>query len=92
MDADNHQRFEELLFQLPQLRKYVHAVNSAVGPELQDYQLAAQVSKADREVCVDPLEALRKLRCVDLACVLRCHAAVLSQWWLGRCVIADDQV
>ena len=43
MDSDDDHLGGVLLFQFPQLRKHVHAVNSTVGPEIQDDYLALEV-------------------------------------------------
>ena len=39
--ADDDQLIRVVFFQLPQLRQYVDAVDSAVGPEVEQHQLAA---------------------------------------------------
>ena len=44
--SDHDQLGGVFLFQFPQLRKYVHAVDSAVGPEVQDHDLSPQVLQA----------------------------------------------
>jgi hypothetical protein len=44
VDTHYHNLIRILLFQLPQLRKYVHAVDSAERPEIQKDQLAFQVA------------------------------------------------
>jgi hypothetical protein len=49
-----------LFLQLSQLRKYVHAVNSAVRPEMKDDEPAFEIGHADWREGVDPLELLRK--------------------------------
>jgi hypothetical protein len=56
MHSDHRQDIGVLFLQLPQLRKYVHAVNSAVGPEVEDYESAFEIGHADRRDGVDPLE------------------------------------
>jgi hypothetical protein len=38
--ADNHQLRCKLFFQLPQLRKYVNAVDSPIGPEVEQGDFA----------------------------------------------------
>jgi hypothetical protein len=48
MNADDDQFTGEFTFQLPQLREDVEAVDSAVGPEVEDDQLAAQVGERER--------------------------------------------
>ena len=45
VDSDHYQLIGVLLFQFPQLRKHVHAVNSTVGPEVQDEYLAHEVAE-----------------------------------------------
>ena len=42
--ADDDQLIRVALFQLPQLRQYVDAVDSAVSPEVEQHQLAAQLT------------------------------------------------
>jgi hypothetical protein len=72
--TDYRQHISVLFFQLPQLRKYMHAVNSAVGPEVEDYQSTAQISQCQRRRSVEPLEVFWKLRGVDGAFIFRSHS------------------
>ena len=52
----------ELFFQLPQLRKYVNAVDSPIGPEVEEEDLAPQVSQSERAVLgVDPVQIGREI-------------------------------
>src|SRR5438445_8313481 len=47
-----------LLFDLPQLRKGMHAVDSTEGPEIDDCQPPAQVGDVQRPGYVEPVEPL----------------------------------
>ena len=67
VDAQDHQLLRVSFFQLPQLRKNVHAVDSAERPEIQKDQLTLQVAHLDRRLRVQPVKALWKLRCMDHA-------------------------
>jgi len=50
-------------FELPQLRKYVDAVDSPIGPEIEQYCLSSQVDQAERLAAgVDPIDVFRKFR------------------------------
>jgi hypothetical protein len=49
-------------FKLPQLRKYVNAVYSPVGPEIQEHYLPSQVSKPELlSASMNPVEIVGKL-------------------------------
>jgi hypothetical protein len=56
VDADRDQHIAVALFELPQLRKYVETVDSAVGPEIEQDELAAQVAQRQRSCNIDPIE------------------------------------
>ena len=58
VDAHDCEFTSVLFFQFPQLRKYVHAVNSTVGPKIEDHQSAAKVCQAQRVVGVQPVKAV----------------------------------
>ena len=66
MDAYHCQLAAVLLFQFPQLRKYVHAVDSTVRPEVQHHQLPTKLSQRHRPLRVEPVEPSRKLRRIHL--------------------------
>ena len=52
-----------LRFELPQLRKYVDAVDSPIGPEIQEDDFPAQIGQADFSATrMNPVEVVRKLR------------------------------
>jgi len=52
----------ELFFQLPQLRKYVNAVDSPIGPEVEQEDLASHVSQSERAVFgVYPVQIRREI-------------------------------
>ena len=70
MDAHNGQLASVLLLKFPQLRKYMHTVNSTVRPEVQDEYLAVEVRKLQRTICVQPIEAGREVGRIDRACKL----------------------
>ncbi len=46
--SDDDQLFRELLFELLQLRQDMHAVDAAIGPEIENHELATQVTQAER--------------------------------------------
>jgi hypothetical protein len=51
-----------LLLELPQLRKYVNAVDSAVGPEVEEEQLPAEVGEREPAAArMNPLEIRREV-------------------------------
>jgi hypothetical protein len=55
VDANDSQLTRVLLLQFPQLRKYVHAVNSTVRPEVENEYLAIEVGKLQRTLRVEPV-------------------------------------
>ena len=62
VDAYHHQLVRVLFFHFPQLRKHMHAVDSTVGPEVENDHLAAQVGHAQWPVGVDPFDAIGEVR------------------------------
>ena len=67
VDSDYDHLGGVLLFQFPQLRKHVHTVNSTVGPEVQDDDLALEVAECERAFGVQPVEARRELRGIHVS-------------------------
>lgn len=66
MNSDDDDVVGELLFNLPQLRKNVNTVYSAVSPEIEKDHLAPQLCQCERfSTSVNPVEARRKLGCTD---------------------------
>jgi len=61
VDTDDDHPVAVLLLDFPQLRKQVHAIDSAEGPEVDDRQPPAQVRQPERPGHVQPIEAFRKL-------------------------------
>jgi hypothetical protein len=60
--ADDRQLFGESLLELPQLREDVDAVDSPIGPEVEDRHLAAEVGERERSAAgPDPVETFGKL-------------------------------
>ena len=54
------------LFEFPQLRKYVNAIDSAVRPEVQQHRFLSQVRQTKGTGRrVDPFDVLRKFRSAD---------------------------
>jgi hypothetical protein len=48
-------------FELPQLREYMDAVDSAIGPEVEEHDLAPQLGEGEPfPSCVNPVEILGK--------------------------------
>ena len=62
VDADNHQLVRKFLLQLLQLRDDMHAVDAAVGPEVQDDGLAFELRQLDRLLSIQPVRPFRELR------------------------------
>ena len=60
MDPDHRQLIGVLLLQFPQLRKNMHAVDSTIGPEIENDDLALQSLERHWTVCIQPIQALRK--------------------------------
>ena len=69
VDADHHQVVRIGPFELLELRQDVHAINAAVGPEIQEDELAAEGPKLDRAGGVQPGEPGRQRR--DLHALLK---------------------
>jgi hypothetical protein len=67
MDTDDNQSFGILLFESPQLRKDMGAVDSTVGPEIQNHNLASELFHRQRTVGIDPLQGIGKFWCGQLA-------------------------
>src|SRR5262249_4953974 len=73
-----------------QISEDVHAVDAAVGPEVEEDDLAAQLANAEWALGVEPLEALGKLRGVYFASVLHLEdpsVFVSVPWLLSRRLI-----
>lgn len=70
MNPDHGQPGPEGGLELPQLRKYMQAVDSARGPEIEQHQFSTQLP--DRQWRgVEPIETGRKLRCAHATGVVR---------------------
>jgi hypothetical protein len=62
MHTDDGDRIAEPLLELPQLRKHMDAVDSAVGPEVEEQQLAAEIGERESPaVGVQPVERIREV-------------------------------
>lgn len=63
MNANYDELFFISGFELPQLREYMDAVDSPIGPEIQQNYLAPHVSQAElASACMNPVEIFRKIR------------------------------
>lgn len=63
MNANYDELFFVPGFELPQLREYMDAVNSPIGPEIQQNDLAPHISQAElATTCMNPVEIVRKIR------------------------------
>jgi len=62
VDADHDHAVPVFPFDLPQLRKRVHAVDSTEGPKIDDRQPPAQVGDVQRPGNVEPVEPIREVR------------------------------
>jgi hypothetical protein len=73
--ADYSELGRKLLFQLPQLRKYVNAVDSAVCPEVEQDDFSAEIREPERPVSgVNPIQISRKIGRPDRGhCGRICH-------------------
>jgi hypothetical protein len=55
-----------LLLELPQLRKYMNAVDSPIGPEVQQNDFPTQVGEVKLpSSSVNPVEIVGKIRCAN---------------------------
>jgi hypothetical protein len=62
MNSDDDNVVRVPLLDLPQLRKNVDAVDSAIGPEIEENDFAAQVVDAQLLAsCMNPVETPRKV-------------------------------
>jgi hypothetical protein len=62
MHPDYHEHVVKPLLELPDPREQVEAVDSAVRPEVEDDDLAAQVGDAEWALDVEPVKSLQELR------------------------------
>lgn len=63
MNPDNYEVFPKPCLKLPQLRKYMDAIDSPVGPEVEQYCLSAEVDYAERlAAAVNPVDVFWKFR------------------------------
>jgi hypothetical protein len=72
VNADHDQFVRECVFEVPQLRDDVVAIDSAVGPKVENDDLAAEVGHRQR-LGVEPLQPGRKLRRPNRPRILTCH-------------------
>ena len=63
MNAYDYEFISIILFQFPQLRKYMGAVDSTIGPEIQDNDLPLKFLHRHRPVSIDPIHVFRKRGC-----------------------------
>jgi hypothetical protein len=55
-----------LRLELPQLREYMDAVDSPIGPEVEQHDLTPQVGEVKLpSSSVNPVEIVRKIRCAN---------------------------
>jgi hypothetical protein len=83
MDPDDRQVVREFAFEIPQLRNDVDAIDSAVGPEVENDDFAAQLPDRQRRR-IEPLEIGRKFRSANGAGVEIWHAYHLGPRSTGR--------
>jgi hypothetical protein len=63
VNADYYKLAVVLPFELPQLRKYMDAVESPIGPEIQKDEFPAQVGQPEHSATrMNPVEVVGKLR------------------------------
>ena len=77
MDPNHNQLVGIACTKLTQLRNVMVAVNSTESPKLQQHNLAAQISHAQRLLGIQPINLGRKLRGIDFAAVLLHDASPL---------------
>ena len=82
MDPNDRQGLGKPGIQRLQLREDVQAVDSAVGPEVEQDHASPEICEAERMRGVEPLHAFGKLRCVDRRAGTRCHSQ--PPGWVGR--------
>ena len=70
--ADDDERIREFLFELPQLRKNVNAVDSTVRPEIEQDDFSPQVEEPQRALrCVNPVQIRREFGCSNCGSLLK---------------------
>ena len=63
LNADDDQVGSKPRFELPQLRKYMDAVDSPISPEIEENGLSAKVDETKRLAAgVNPVDVFRKFR------------------------------
>jgi hypothetical protein len=87
MDADDRKAVGEPLLQIPYTREYMHAVDSTVGPEVEQHHATPQVCEAHGSFSSDPIEAVPELGRVDRAGPYRDHGAPCDRY-VGRSATA----
>ena len=60
VNSNDYEFVSIFLFQLPQLRKYMGAVDSTIGPEIQDDYLPLKFLHRHRPVSINPIHVFRK--------------------------------
>ena len=66
VDASDRDVIRISLFELPQLREYVDAVDSAVGPEVEQQEFAAKVGELKPATAgVNPVERVGEIGSAD---------------------------
>jgi hypothetical protein len=79
LNADDDEFLRVPCFELPQLREYMDAVNSTVGPEIQKNDLSSQIRERKTTPSgVNPVQIRRKLRAAD------CRHVDLAGHFLNR--------
>ena len=62
VDANDRDVIRISLFELPQLREYVDAIDSAIGPEVEQQELAAKVGELKSATAgVNPVERVGEI-------------------------------
>ena len=72
VDAYDDQRVSKFLFELPQLRENVNAIDSTVRPEIEQDDLSSQVDEPQRLIArVNPVEIGSEFRRSNGGCFLK---------------------
>src|ERR1051326_4672920 len=72
------------LFDLTQLRKCMHTIDSAQCPEVQNHNMTPQVLNADWMIAIYPIKPSGKLRCSHFSPKLRCCHSMPSHSYTHR--------
>ncbi len=87
VNADYDQLRRKAKLELPQLREYMNAVNSPIGPEIEQHDFPSKIGKLEcLSASVHPIDVIRKLR--------RPYRGRSSEfsWHLNRVLVSEFRV